>query len=270
MCISKLFGNYVKYNIHVGLAVFALAQITVLDFNLSLPFYHQLILFVAPFLAYNFIKFHPFFIESIDLMVKGVILFFGLTILIIVCMLGKGLQLSFYSIMILLLTLLLVLLYCLPLPGFTINFRGFKGLKIHLVALSWVLSTVFLPLTMDDYNLDVIQWVYGFQRYLFVLVATLPFEIRDMKSDDNNLSTWPQKWGIRNTKILGTVLISIFLGLELIYFPSLDIKTTLFVACVLTIFLIKSKAEQSKFFSSFWVEAIPILWLILKVLNLFI
>jgi hypothetical protein len=165
---------------------------------------------------------------------------------------------------------MLVLLYCLPLPGFTINFRGFKGLKIHLVALSWVLTTVFLPFTMGDYNLDVLTWVYGFQRYLFVLVATLPFEIRDMKSDDSNLSTWPQKWGIRNTKILGTVLISIFLGLELIYFPSLDITTTLLVACVLTIFLIKSKAEQSKFFSSFWVEAIPILWVILKVFNFLI
>jgi hypothetical protein len=268
--ISKLFDNYVKYNIHVGLAVLALAQITAMDFNLYLPFSHQLILFVAPFLAYNFIKFHLFFIAGIGSKIKGGMIFFGLTIFIIVWFVGEGLQLPFSSLIILLLTLLLVLLYCLPLPGFTINFRGFKGLKIHLVALSWVLTTVFLPFSMGGQEINDLGLVYGFQRYLFVLVATLPFEIRDMKSDDSHLSTWPQKWGIRNTKILGTILLSAFVGLELIYFPLLDLTTTLLVAGVLTIFLIKSKAEQSKYFSSFWVEAIPILWLLLKVFNLVI
>lgn len=266
--ISKLFDIYVKYNIHVGLAVLALAKITALDFNLSLPFSHQLILFVAPFLAYNFIKFHLFFWEGVGRKLKAVMIFLALTTFVIVWFVGGGLQLPFSSLIVLLLSLLLVLLYCLPLPGFTLNFRGFKGLKIHLVALSWVLTTVFLPFSMGGQEINDLGLVYGFQRYLFVLVATLPFEIRDMKSDDSHLSTWPQKWGIRNTKILGTVLLSAFVGLELIYFPSLDFTITLLVAFVLTISLIKSKAEQSKYFSSFWVEGIPILWLLLKKLIL--
>ena len=82
--ISKLFDIYVKYNIHVGLAVLALAKITALAFNLSLPFSHQLILFVAPFLAYNFIKFHLFFWEGVGRKLKAVMIFLALTTFVIV------------------------------------------------------------------------------------------------------------------------------------------------------------------------------------------
>ena len=65
------------------------------------------------------------------------------------------------------------------LPPFTISKnkpkRGFKGLKIHLVALSWVFITVFLPLSLEGKPIKYISLVYGLQRYFFVIAATLPF-----------------------------------------------------------------------------------------------
>ena len=262
--ISKLFDNYVRYNIHVGLAVLALAQITALDFDLSLRFSHQLILFVAPFLAYNFIKFHRFLWEGIGRKIKGLVFLMGFTAFSVFLIVGVGLQLPLSSQIILFSTLLLVLLYCLPLPGFTLNFRGFKGLKIHLVALSWVLITVFLSLSMGGQNTSEFSLVYAFQRYLFVLVATLPFEIRDLKSDDPHLSTWPQKWGVPNTQWLGGLLLLLFVFLEIYYAVSSNVFLVLGIAILLMGFVLKSKAEQSKYFCSFWVEGIPILWLILK------
>tara|TARA_X000000368_G_scaffold345614_1_gene284773 strand:+ start:94 stop:681 length:588 start_codon:yes stop_codon:yes gene_type:complete len=161
-------------------------------------------------------------------------------------------------------TLLLGLLYCLPLPGFKINFRGFKGLKIHLVALSWVLMTVFLPLTLEGVSLKELSFMYGFQRYLFVIAATLPFEIRDLKLDHPNLSTWPQRWGVKNTKILGFVLLILFLFLEALFNFSYCFEITMMIAIILMVFILISKKEQPKYFSSFWVEGIPILWLFLK------
>jgi hypothetical protein len=165
-------------------------------------------------------------------------------------------------------TLLLGLLYCLPLPGFKINFRGFKGLKIHLVALCWVLMTVFLPLTLEGKSLREFSLIYGFQRYFFVISATLPFEIRDLKLDHPKLSTWPQRWGVKNTKILGFVLLIFFLFLEALFNFSYCFEITIMIATILMIFILMSKKEQSKYFSSFWVEGIPILWLLLKKLML--
>ena len=252
----------------MSLAVLALAQITALDFNLTLRFSQQLILFLAPFLAYNFIKFHRFFWNGIVLKINRVFFLSGLTIFSILFLVGVGLQLPVSSLIILLVTFLLVLLYCLPLPGFGLNLRGFKGLKIHLVALSWVLTTVFLPLSMEGQNITDLPLVYGFQRYLFVLAATLPFEIRDLELDDPHLSTWPQKWGVPRTRLLGGVLLMFFVFLEIYCALSSDVFLVSGIAILLLGLILKSKEDQSKYFSSFWVEGIPILWLILKNLTI--
>tara|TARA_B100001175_G_scaffold315188_1_gene326216 strand:+ start:1053 stop:1985 length:933 start_codon:yes stop_codon:yes gene_type:complete len=266
--ISKLFENYVKFNFHVGLAVFAFAKITALDFDLYLNFLDQVIFFVAPFLAYNFIKFYLFFLDGITLKVNAIRFLLGFTVFSVFLFQGGVFYLSLFSRTILFLTILLVLLYCFPLPGFKLNFRGFKGLKIHLVALSWVLITVFLPLSMAEKNMTEFSLIYGLQRYLFVLVATLPFEIRDLKLDDPNLSTWPQKWGIKKTRLIGGLLLSLFVFLEIYYSASSNILLVLSTAFLLMAFVLKAKVEQSKYFSSFWVEGIPILWLILKYLTI--
>ena len=263
--LSKVFDGYIKFNFHLGLAVLALAQITALDFDFSLNTTDEFICFTAPFLAYNFIKFHRFFLlHKVRMKTKGFHFFLGFLFLSSLLFLAVSLLLPFSSQLLLLLNLVLVLLYCLPLPGLKINFRGFRGLKIHLVALSWVLTTVFLPLSMADKSLANGSWVYGIQRYLFVLVATLPFEIRDLKIDDPHLSTWPQKLGIRKTKMLGVILLLIFMVLEGYLVLSKDPVLTIIVLVLLMIAVLTSKVEQSKYFSSFWVDGIPILWLVLR------
>ena len=266
--ISKLFDNYIKFNFHVGLSVFSLAIITSLDFNIKHQFYHQLIYFMAPFLGYNFIKFQKFFFEGAVHNIKLVGFLVGFVVLGFFMFVDVGSFLPISTWIILFFTFLLVLFYCLPLPGFKINFRGFRGLKIHLVALSWVLTTVFLPLSLSGKNLNEFSLVYALQRYLFVLVATLPFEIRDLRLDDPNLSTWPQKWGVKKTQLLGGLLLFFFVFLETYLSVSLNFFLVLGTATLLMGFVLKSKVEQSKYFSSFWVEGIPILWLILKFITI--
>ncbi len=248
----------------MGLAVFALAWITVLDFGLSLNFTHQLLFFVPPFLAYNFIKFHRIFLDRLTFKVNGSLM--GFTIFIGVLIFGMAILLPVSSWLLLFFTTGLVLLYCLPLPGSQINFRGWKGMKIHLVALSWVLTTVFLPLSLAGKSLTEFSLVYGFQRYLFVLVATLPFEIRDLASDDPNLLTWPQKWGIPKSRWLGGALLLLFVFLEAYFQLSAHFGLVFGVALLLLGFVLRSKEDQSQYYSSFWVEGIPILWLILKLM----
>ena len=252
----------------MGLAVLALVQITTLDFDLPCHFSHQFIFFSAPFLAYNFIKFHRFLWKEIDSINNGLLFLIGFTAFGVFLFEGLGFYLPVSSWIILFFTLLLVLLYCLPLPGFKWNFRGFKGLKIHLVALSWVLTTVFLPLSIYGQVMAEFSLAYAFQRYIFVIVATLPFEIRDMKLDDPNLSTWPQKLGIQKTRLFGGLLLFFFVSLEIYHSISSNFLLVLGMAILLMAFVLKSKEEQSKYFCSFWVEGIPILWLILKYITM--
>lgn len=145
----------------MGLAVYALTSITALDFGINHHFYHQLIFFTAPFFAYNFIKFHTFFFGGVDHRIRAVGFLLGFVILGIFLFVDVGFYLPSSSWIILFFTLLLVLLYGFPLPGLNLNFRGFKGLKIHLVALSWVLTTVFLPLSLSGQSLNEFSLVYG-------------------------------------------------------------------------------------------------------------
>jgi len=264
---GKVFDGYIKYNFHVSIAVWALAQITALDFGFPLHYIDQMIFFMAPFLGYNFIKFHLYFFKKEFPKSNFSILLF-IFLLCSLFLFTASFYLPFSSQILLFLTLILVLLYCLPLPGFELNFRGFKGLKIHLVALSWVLISVFLPLSTESEHLSNTTIVYGFQRYLFVLVATLPFEIRDLKLDDPKLSTWPQKWGIKNTQIFGGVLLLLFVFIEVYFSPSNHVATAIFIALLLMILVLKANEDQTKYFSSFWVEGIPILWLILRIIFL--
>ena len=61
----------------MGLAVLALVQITISDFDLPFHFSHQFIFFLAPFLAYNFIKFHRFLWKKIDSIIKWPLFLIG-------------------------------------------------------------------------------------------------------------------------------------------------------------------------------------------------
>ena len=263
---NYVFDSYIKYNFHVGLAVLALAKITVLDFGLKLYSTDYLIFFLAPFLGYNFIKFHLVYWKAEVFKSSGLKFSLGFILLCYLLLGWVVFYLPLFSQLLFFCTLVLVLLYCLPLPGFKINLRGLKGLKIHLVALSWVFMTVFLPLSIEGKSITYFSLLYGLQRYLFILAATLPFEIRDLNLDQPSLSTWPQKWGIKNTKILGFILLLAFLLLDMFFRVSYHFTITELIAIILMGFILKSKNEQSKYFSSFWVEGIPILWLILKYL----
>jgi len=78
--------------------------------------------------------------------------------------------------------------------------------------------------------------------------------------------------GVKNTKVLGFCLLLIFMILDYIQYLILNFisfKSILINAgiCLTTFTLIlKSKENQSIYFSSFWVESLPILWLLLYII----
>ncbi len=145
------------------------------------------------------------------------------------------------------------------------NLREISGLKIYVIALVWTFTTVLLPLIDNDINLDIDVVITSIQRFLFVIVLMLPFEIRDLNYDSLKLATLPQRIGVKNTKIIGILLLMVFFVLD--YFKdeltSDSILSTLVILCVTLLFVVFSNKNQSKYYSAFWVESLPIVWLII-------
>jgi hypothetical protein len=168
----------------------------------------------------------------------------------------------------------LTLLYTLPFFPNRKNARNWSGVKIYIVSLCWVGVTLVLPLFnalpesaaifTADFFLKCIQ------RFLLIFVLVLVFEIIDLTQDDPHLHTVPQQIGVKRTKILGLLLLLPFYFLELLKndFEKSQLLINLIMVVVLSLFLIFANERRSRYYASFWVESVPVLWwFLLLVLN---
>jgi hypothetical protein len=270
--VQRVFDFYIFSNIHVALATFCLAKITLLTFDHQeneVPFF----IFFATIVAYNFIrssrksKIKSWFSDWMDAN-KSTILF--ITVLSFVLMTIVAFNLRIKALISLIPFGLFTLFYVIPLKGITkttTSLRMVSGIKIFLIAFCWAGITVLFPLINYDVIFSMDVWVVFIQRFLFVLVITIPFDIRDLGHDEETLKTIPQVLGLQNAKRLGLFLLMLFLGLTFIRssITHEQLRIELIVALISLIFLIKSKATQSKYYSAFFVESIPIIWLLLVV-----
>ncbi|SIQ25794.1 UbiA prenyltransferase family protein [Maribacter ulvicola] len=263
--LKKIFDFYLDASIHVALAIFSLVHVTALTLDINVPIELYFFIFFGSISCYNFVKFGveaQKYILVVNTYHKNIQFFsFG-------CLLVAGYQLFFLPerVMVGLFVLTAITgLYALPVLPKHKNFRSFSGLKILIVAAVWAGTTVVLPAVSE---LDVISWnvkVETVQRFLFVLVLLIPFEIRDLKYDSPALKTLPQRLGVRGTKIIGYVwailfYIATFLKTEL-EFAQIIVKTVLVLMVILVIYF--TKINQKKYYASFWVEAIPLFWWLL-------
>ena len=111
-----------------------------------------------------------------------------------------------------------------------------------------------------------LNYIWGIERFVFIFVLMLPFEIRDMNFDDLKLSTIPQKIGLFNTKKLAYFGI-----LALIFFlfynntSKVEIISTSIMLMILSVFIAKSHPQNSFYFTAFWVESLPIIWWLMSI-----
>ena len=269
---KQLLDFYLNASIHVALAVFALSWVTLIEFEISYDKNVLYFIFFATITGYNFIKYFglaKFHHRSLASWLKVIQIFSALCFLL---MCYFAFQLSMLTLWCLAGFGLITFLYAIPFLPKKIfldqqqNLRSISGLKIYLIALVWAGVSVCIPLINNDHDLfttDVILTVV--QRFLLVIILMLPFEIRDLKYDSLRLATLPQQIGEKQTKIVGVLLLIIFYVLE--FFKSElnadDVAITLVVTCITLLLLLFSKVNQGKYYSAFWVESIPIYWLIL-------
>lgn len=148
------------------------------------------------------------------------------------------------------------------------NLRQIGGLKVYVIALVWTFTSVFLPIINNDVTLNADVVVLAIQRFYFVLVLMFPFEIRDLIYDSLKLATIPQKIGVKKTKVIGVLLLILFVLLD--YFKDVVnekiLLSTTIIALITLVLLLFSNKNQSKYYSAFWVESLPIMWLVVLLL----
>ena len=152
------------------------------------------------------------------------------------------------------------------------NLRNTEGIKIFIVAATWSLLTVLLPIIDFFDKIDVIGMIYFIQIFIYVFVAIIPFDIRDLNLDIKNLNTVPQNIGIQRAKNLGIILLFVFIILDFVQIILLEhvnltsVLINIIICIILSILLFNSRKNQTKYYASFWVESLPIFWLLLNLI----
>ena len=270
--LLKIFNFYLNSSIHVSLAVVALQLVSCMTLNIHYDKNVLFFTFFASITGYNFIKYsrlakwhHLSLTESLRVIQVFSMLSFvamlyfmsKLEVKVLMTCIGLG---------------SITVLYALPIfsskqdvSSERLTLRSLKGVKIYVIALVWAGVAVLLPLFQTG---ETVSWDAGIlltQLFLFVIVITLPFDIRDVKYDATSIATIPLKIGVKKTKIVGVLLLILFLLLEALKDKiTSDTLVSLLVISILSgLLLLISSEKQSKYYASFGVESLPLLWLIL-------
>lgn len=267
--LKPLLNFYINGSIHVALAVFSLSWVTLLEFEIDFDPDILFFIFFAAITGYNFVKYFgiaKFPHRRLTAWLQ-VIQIFSLACFLLMCFFA--LKLSFQTLLYIGAFGLITFLYAIPFLPRQIfidqhkNLRSIGGLKVYVIALVWSGVTVLLPLLNNDYDFDASVWVVAIQRFLLVMLLTLPFEIRDLRYDSLKLSTIPQEIGIKYTKIIGVFLGMAFFFLEFfkVELNPVYIIISLIIMTLSLLLLVFAKKNQNDYYSSFWVESVPIFWL---------
>ncbi|WP_299399334.1 hypothetical protein [uncultured Gelidibacter sp.] len=248
-----------------------MTYVTLLELQLGPDWPLLCFVFFSTITGYNFVKYFglaKFHHRSLAKWLKIIQVFSFFCFLL---MLWFALQLEYQTLVYIAVFAAVTFLYAIPfLPRHLFmdkgrNLRNIGGLKVYVIALVWAGVTVLLPVLNKDaiFNMDV--WITAVQRFILVMLLMLPFEIRDLKYDSLKLATIPQKIGVKNTKIIGVALAMVFFMLEFVK-ETLTLKLillTLTITFVTVLFIAFSNKNRKDYYSSFWVESVPILWLLL-------
>ncbi|WP_242157950.1 hypothetical protein [Aestuariivivens sediminis] len=267
--LKQLINFYINSSIHVALSVVSLTGITMLEYTMSIDYSILMFVFFSSIIGYNFVKYYGLAKLHHRSLVNWLNSIRVVSVFSFILMCYYALQLDAKALSLIGVLALFTFLYATPfLPERFIydnrqNLRSISGLKIYIIALVWTGVTVFLPLIVVNFDINLDVLITAFQRFLYVIVLMLPFEIRDLRFDNLKLSTVPQKIGIKQTKYVGSVLLGVFLFLEIVVkneFIRNDLMPFLIITLSTWLFLIFAKIDQGKYYSAFWVEGLPIFW----------
>lgn len=249
--LIKPFDFYINSSIHVGIAVFCLVQITILSDHLIGLNNYSTCVFFGTVIGYNFLKYYEvhkkwnyYLRNHLGTLIMSVLAFLGF--LISFLKMEHTIQKS--------------ILYAGLFVLFYPFIRKYGWLKIFWVSLVVTFITTYIPfqtekLSQNKFGINLVQ------RLLIIVSLLIPFEILDSTTDDTSMNTLPQRFGIKKAKLFGIILVIPFIILE---FFKVNSSFIILPISLLTVgFIVFSSQERNKYYTSFWVESIPIIWWLL-------
>lgn len=260
--LKAIFDLYIKGSIHVAVSVASFTAITYFHLGISIGADIVLFTFFCTVIGYNYIKYSEIILKNPTEISAYLKIILSTTVVSII---GLGFYLpSFEWAELLLITALAMLsfFYSHPFLNRFQNLRSITGLKILIIAFVWTGFTVLLPGLSEELIYDHTLWLESIQRFFVVIILTLPFDLRDLRTDAEEIKTIPQMIGIKNTKYLSTVLVILIIGIEIIFPYKQAGSSALFISIALLLLFITLKTPlfQSRYYASFWIEGIPIVW----------
>lgn len=257
--LSAFFAFYVQASFHVALALLSLLAFTQQLFDVAVPAPYYGVLFFGGMAGYNAIKFgaEPWKHRKTRGAWNRAILWVSLAGALLAFLFLVQLALAYW--LLLGFSALFAALYALPVfPGFR-NLRSFGLLKVVLVALVWTLVSLLVPLWASGSVAEWDLWVEGFQRLLWVSLLMLPFEVRDMRADPDALRTLPRRLGLKKTRLLGWAGALVLVGSTLLkdQLSGGELLAKGLAGLLTGLGVHFGREEQSPYYASFWVEAIP-------------
>lgn len=157
-------------------------------------------------------------------------------------------------------------------PGKKGSLRKSPWLKILLVAWVWTLVTAIIPAYNDLHQLNW-SWfsLFLLERFLFISLITIPFDIRDLLRDAPTQKTIPMLLGMKNTKVLLAFLFICIVAIVWHLFQtgiySKPIAAGLLISYGISFILsMLSKVSFKESYFTFWLEGM----LFLPAISLFL
>ena len=262
--LKQFFDLYIFGNIHVAIAVFCLTKLTLTEVGIS-DNTAPLFVFFATVFSYNLIR----FLRVSDIkswfnlwFKKNKVFLYLITFFASFFLVYFVFKIYFKALLVLFPFMLFTLLYVFPVKK--ISLREKPGLKLFLIAISWAGITVLFPLKQNYIKIRIEDWITFLQRFLFVFAITIPFDIRDLNYDAITMNTLPQRYGVVKSKQMAVFAMFFFLILD--FFKEYhQLGTSLLIAMISVVMILFSDENQNKYYTSFFVESLPIIWYIIFV-----
>lgn len=261
--LKLLFRFYINSSIHVAFAVVSLTVLTYTQSKLPMSYGLLIFVFLSTITGYNFVKYAPvakLHHRSLTPQLKQIQIFSFIMLLgLIICMFFV----NFKIVLICLFLGILTLLYAVPIGKK--NLREIYLLKVFIIAFIWAVTTYLLPFINNSFDWE--GWVKNinfqfYERIIWVIMLMIPFEIRDLKFDRKRLKTLISIFGVRTVKFCSIIIMFLLLIHEIYfqahYLPWLYI--VIYFSLILAILM--ANTNQKAFYSSFYVESLPVLWMI--------
>jgi 4-hydroxybenzoate polyprenyltransferase len=155
-------------------------------------------------------------------------------------------------------------LYVLPVVGGA-KLREVGLWKIFLIATVWSIVTVGLPAAQMEHWPSTLPLVsLCVERALFVFAITIPFDIRDLRTDaQKGVRTLPSVLGQGRAKAIAVLALAVFVGMA-----ALRVSTTgqwpmlvayAFTAAVSGVLVCYANEQRSDMYCSFWLDGMMVL-----------